>query len=227
MVLAIETATPVCSVALQHDNGSITEKRIEQRGSHSEYLFRFTEHLLDLAGISVGDLTAVAVSSGPGSYTGLRISATAVKGLLFGHDVPLFSVGTLTAIATSFAHLGEGRTVHSVIDARRNHLYHQMFAITDGLLVPRNEAKARSLEEIASLVKKGHRVVGTGTDRLPNEVAQRAVVEGSSRISARWIAELYRLASRSKAGSWKKFVESVDPETFDPKYLGSGQVAKK
>ncbi len=83
MILALETATNVCSVVFRDDDGLMHEKRIEKRGTHSEQLFLFIEDLMDEHGFFISALEAVLVSEGPGSYTGLRISASAVKGLLF------------------------------------------------------------------------------------------------------------------------------------------------
>ena len=124
MILAIETATPVCSVALGLDNGRVVEKRIEGRGVHSERTFTFIQELLERYNLSVDDLSVVLFSNGPGSYTGLRIGAAAIKGLLFRREIPLYTLCTLTSYAVPFLDRVPV-VIHSVIDARREHLYYR------------------------------------------------------------------------------------------------------
>jgi tRNA threonylcarbamoyladenosine biosynthesis protein TsaB len=129
MILAIETSTPVCSVALQNSAGRILEKRIEGRGVHSDHTFLFAEELMERADTSISGLEAVLFSNGPGSYTGLRIGAAAIKGLLFGREIPLFTFPTLLAFAAGAMGRQSSGTIHAVIDARRNHLYYQSVGI--------------------------------------------------------------------------------------------------
>src|SRR6056297_488404 len=83
MILSIETSTPVCSVALKATERGVWEKRTEGRGVHSERLFTFTGELLERSGAGISDLDAILFSGGPGSYTGLRIGASAIKGFLW------------------------------------------------------------------------------------------------------------------------------------------------
>lgn len=125
MILAFETATNICSVSFQDDGGEIHEKRTERKGSHSELLFLYVRELMKEHDFSIADLDAALVSTGPGSYTGLRIAASAVKGMLFGLNVDVYAGNTLAGFAQS---AGEG-TVHAVINARRKHLYHQKFEV--------------------------------------------------------------------------------------------------
>ncbi|WP_409029096.1 tRNA (adenosine(37)-N6)-threonylcarbamoyltransferase complex dimerization subunit type 1 TsaB [Gracilimonas sediminicola] len=129
MILAFETATNICSVSFQDDGGEIHEKRTERKGSHSELLFLYVRELMKEHDFSIADLDAALVSTGPGSYTGLRIAASAVKGMLFGLNVDVYAGNTLAGFAQS---AGEG-TVHAVINARRKHLYHQKFEVGESL----------------------------------------------------------------------------------------------
>jgi tRNA threonylcarbamoyl adenosine modification protein YeaZ len=129
-ILAIETATNICSVCFQDETGEVHEKRTERKGSHSELLFLFVKELKTEHSFEFSDLDAVLVSTGPGSYTGLRIAASAVKGMFFGLDVAIYAGNTLAGFAQSL----EKGTVHAVINARRKHLYHQQFK-KDGIYV--------------------------------------------------------------------------------------------
>ena len=146
MILALETATNICSVAF-FDGERIHEKRVEQRGSHSEQLFLFIEELREEHGFSIPDLDAVLVSEGPGSYTGLRISASAVKGLLFQADVPLYGINTLASFAMqALREYPAAKTIHSIINARRVHVYHQQF--TASPLTSGDEVSITPIEEL-------------------------------------------------------------------------------
>src|SRR5688500_6435308 len=99
-ILYIETATEVCSVALSHSGKCITEKTIVEQGAHSSQLTVLIESLLKENNISIKGLSAVAYSSGPGSYTGLRIGLSVAKGVCYGASIPLIEVSTLLHISS-------------------------------------------------------------------------------------------------------------------------------
>ena len=121
-ILNIETATKNCSVALAKEGKTIFCKEIAEEGySHAERLHVFIEEIIKEAGISLNDLSAVAVSQGPGSYTGLRIGVSAAKGLCFALDIPLISIHTLKAMATAIS-IEEGVKI-PLLDARRMEVY--------------------------------------------------------------------------------------------------------
>lgn len=99
LILHIETATNICSVALSDKEEIIGLKETGKHNAHSEMLTIFVRDVLSDAGTSPAALDAVSVSSGPGSYTGLRIGVSVAKGLCYALDKPLISVGTLAAMA--------------------------------------------------------------------------------------------------------------------------------
>ena len=128
LLLTLETSSPVCSVALHRiADGSLvgqTELRLDK--SHSTHLTILTEQLLENTGHRLADLAAVAVSDGPGSYTGLRIGAAAAKGLCFALNVPLVAVSTLKALAAQVAAgtaCPETQLYCPMLDARRTEVY--------------------------------------------------------------------------------------------------------
>lgn len=98
-ILCIETATPVCSVALGRDGVLLGVKELSEGYVHSEMLLPFIAGLLNETGVKKKDISAISVSAGPGSYTGLRIGVSSAKGLCYALDVPLISISTLEAIA--------------------------------------------------------------------------------------------------------------------------------
>ena len=125
-ILNIETATKNCSVAIAKNGETILCKEIAEEGySHAEKLHVFIEELLKEAGVSFQELAAVAVSQGPGSYTGLRIGVSAAKGLCFALNIPLIAVDTLQTLASK-AKIAEGKII-PMLDARRMEVYSAVF----------------------------------------------------------------------------------------------------
>lgn len=217
MILAIETSTPVCSVALGKGRRSVIEKRMEGRSVHSERTFEFIKELLDRHSLKVGDLDAVLFSNGPGSYTGLRIGASAIKGLLFQQDVPLYTLPTLLSFAIPF--LAENPpAIHAVIDARRQHLYYQKIKKTLGGGIEISEAKIVEIEKLQDQIKKGDVIVGTGWDRLEVENRGEMTWYGTEAISAK------NLVLGWNHPELKKHFKQVDVESFEPEYLTLSQV---
>ncbi|MCP3658829.1 MAG: tRNA (adenosine(37)-N6)-threonylcarbamoyltransferase complex dimerization subunit type 1 TsaB [Bacteroidetes bacterium] len=124
LILSIETSTKPCSVAI-HDNGKLVANKILNIDrSHSEYLLLLIDQLFSIIPYDKSDLSAIAISKGPGSYTGLRVGLSTAKGLCFGLDIPLISINTLKIMI-------EGVSAYNItnyllcpmIDARRNEVY--------------------------------------------------------------------------------------------------------
>ena len=125
-ILNIETSTRNCSVSIAENGTTILCKEVAEQGySHAEKLHVFIEGLLQESNLSFADLSAVAVSQGPGSYTGLRIGVSAAKGLCFALDIPLIAVDTLAVLAAQVA-VGNGLIV-PMLDARRMEVYSAVF----------------------------------------------------------------------------------------------------
>lgn len=131
MILQIETATTVCSVALSNNGEVIAVKQMEQRNIHAEVITLYIEELLTSTGTKYTDLDAIAVSCGPGSYTGLRIGISTAKGLCYALEKPLIAIETLEAMATGAtmeSELAKGDTLLCpMIDARRMEVYTAIF----------------------------------------------------------------------------------------------------
>ena len=125
-ILSIETATKNCSVSLSKDGITLSCKEIaEQNFSHAEKLHVFIEEILKESNIAFHDLNAIAVSKGPGSYTGLRIGVSSVKGLCYALNVPMIAIDTLTLLAKQITI--ENGIIIPMIDARRMEVYTAFF----------------------------------------------------------------------------------------------------
>lgn len=131
LILQIETATTSCSVALAKNGKVIAAKTINQRNIHAEVITVFIGEIFAENELTFSELDAVAVSSGPGSYTGLRIGVSTAKGLCFSLDKPLIAVETLQAMATGFLsrekEIEGGFLLCPMIDARRMEVYTALF----------------------------------------------------------------------------------------------------
>ena len=126
-ILNIETSTETCSVAVAQDGGIIFEKLNNEPNSHTKYLAKFVEEALSFAESHAIPLDAVAVSSGPGSYTGLRIGVSTAKGICYGKNVPLIAIPTLKLLCVkpllSDEIEEENALLCPMIDARRMEAY--------------------------------------------------------------------------------------------------------
>ncbi len=142
-ILNIETATKNCSVALAKEGKTILCKKIVEEGySHAERLHVFIEEIMTESKVALTDLVAIAVSQGPGSYTGLRIGVSAAKGLCFALDIPLIATDTLQTLASQVQ--VQNGLIIPMIDARRMEVYSAIF---DSKLEKKREILAEIIDE--------------------------------------------------------------------------------
>ncbi len=130
LILMIETATEVCSVALSLNGKLLALKESLKGNSHSENIAVFIDDILKENGKLPSELDAVAVSKGPGSYTGLRIGVSSAKGLCFALSIPLISVNTLQSMATGLVNscqIKDNVLLCPMIDARRMEVYSALY----------------------------------------------------------------------------------------------------
>lgn len=164
-ILSIETSTSICSVALHERGALLALAEIKETGAHAEKLLLLVDEVFEKAALSFGDLDAVAVSQGPGSYTGLRIGVSTAKGIAYALDIPLIGINTLQAMAASQP-LNQGEFVVAVLDARRMEVYTQTFGEANQEIT---SIAALVLEEgvFASILEKGRvYFVGDGVEKV-------------------------------------------------------------
>jgi tRNA threonylcarbamoyladenosine biosynthesis protein TsaB len=209
-ILNIETATKNCSVALAKEGKAILCKEIAEEGySHAERLHVFIEEIISEAGIGLKDLVAIAVSQGPGSYTGLRIGVSAAKGLCYALDIPLIAVDTLQTLASKVS-VADGFIV-PMIDARRMEVYSAVFA--------------------ASLEKKREVLAEIITENSFQDIDDKVYFVGDCNEKCKAVltkdnfvfldAVKYPSANEMSALSFDKYKKSdtVDVAYFEPYYL--------
>jgi len=168
LILNIETSTQVCSVSLAIDGITTSIKESHTKNSHAELLTIFAQQLITNGGYEFKDLDAVAVSKGPGSYTGLRIGVSTAKGLCYSLDKPLIAISTLEAMALGMIQKTESKISNTIfcpmIDARRMEVYSALF-LADLSLV--REIKAEIIDEDSFSQELENNAVVFGGDGAP------------------------------------------------------------
>ncbi|WP_396212139.1 tRNA (adenosine(37)-N6)-threonylcarbamoyltransferase complex dimerization subunit type 1 TsaB [Flavobacterium sp.] len=212
-ILNIETATKNCSVALAKNGETILCKEISELGySHAEKLHVFIEEICKESSIQLKDLHAIAVSKGPGSYTGLRIGVSAAKGLCFALDIPLISVDTLAVLASQAQLIAkENDLIIPMIDARRMEVYSAIF---NNKLEKIREIEAQIIDENSfTSIENTVYFVGDSSEKA------KAVLTKSNFIFLEEI--VYPSAKDMSAISIQKFLNKdfEDVAYFEPFYL--------
>lgn len=178
LILIIETATPVCSVCLANGTEVLALRETSESNSHARVVAVFIDQLLKETGVGKHQLDAVAVSKGPGSYTGLRIGVSTAKGLCYGLEKPLIGVGTLESMVFGMKQQplsnvsGLPVIYIPMIDARRMEVYTALF---DENLVRLKETSADIItaESFSSLLPAHHLVIaGDGAEKCREVLGQ-------------------------------------------------------
>ncbi|MDH6313551.1 tRNA threonylcarbamoyladenosine biosynthesis protein TsaB [Parabacteroides sp. PFB2-10] len=215
MILQIETSTQVCSVALSHKGQLLFEKVSYEGPSHAALAGSFVEEALQEMKRQQGRLEAVAVSSGPGSYTGLRIGVSLAKGLCFGYDVPLIAIPTLDILAYTAIHshaTDSGALYCAMLDARRMEVYSALY---DAKLTPVETVKAEIItaESYMDYLEKTEVCFfGNGATKCQKIITSPKAVflDGMDPLA------LHMIPLAEKAFAEKRF---VDVAYFEPFYL--------
>lgn len=175
-ILAIETSAKSVSAAVV-ENGVPLASAYQNMGlTHSRTLMPLVDGMLSAAGLRVQDMDLLAAANGPGSFTGLRIGVSALKGLAWALEKPCCGVSTLAAMARNLAHM-EGLII-CAIDARRNQVYNALFLAHDGVLTRQCPDRAIGLAELAEEIKNRPEpkfVVGDGAGLCYNHLLEQDV----------------------------------------------------
>jgi tRNA threonylcarbamoyladenosine biosynthesis protein TsaB len=220
LILHIETATQVCSVALSAGGSILQIRETRDKNSHSTTITVFIDEMMKAAGMAYSELDAVAVSMGPGSYTGLRIGVSTAKGICYAIDKPLIAVGTLQSMAAG-AVKGMGSAgmeslpilLCPMIDARRMEVYSGLYDLN---LKPARDIRAEIITESSFAAElEQHQVwfFGDGADKCKPLLGNHP--------NARFIDDFQLSASFMVNLAEEKFNRSEfeDVVYFEPYYL--------
>ena len=219
-ILNIETSTKACSVALFNEKQLVScKEHVAEKFSHSEKLPLYMLEVLDLAKITFTDLNAVAISMGPGSYTGLRIGVSTAKGLCYALDIPLISVSTLQAMAYGISLTQKSEVFCPMIDARRMEVYSAFYNSKNKII---RKIQADVIDKKSYKKELNDKVLffGDGSEKLHKTIIHdNAVFISDFHPSARFLGSL----------AHDKYLESDFEDTayFEPYYLKDFVAGKK
>jgi tRNA threonylcarbamoyladenosine biosynthesis protein TsaB len=221
MMLAIETATAVCAAAVVNDRRVLAEASLHEKYIHAEKLMMQVDDVLKRSEVTLDRLDGIAVSIGPGSFTGLRIGLSVAKGLAFACGKPLIPVSTLRALAQRSIDGGissEGASILAALDARRDEVYCQWFKAIAGNAVACSGEGAMSVQSVIEEGPGGD-VVVTG------DAVRKLIQPGRGTAITRWIAAPDDVA-RCSAGVVGKLGEeamaageTADVRRLEPRYV--------
>jgi len=146
LILGIETSGDICGIGITCRERLLAELSIHIPNAHSENLFPGIVNLLEAAGMNMDSLSGVAVSWGPGSFTGLRIGISAAKGIAYALGIPLFLIPTLDVCA--YYGLGFGKVICSIIPSIRGDVFYCFYAEKDGIVERISEYRLGKIEEM-------------------------------------------------------------------------------
>jgi tRNA threonylcarbamoyladenosine biosynthesis protein TsaB len=212
-ILSLETSTTVCSVALHENDSLLATAEFHLEHSHASKLAQLIDTVVKFSGIDLPHINAVAVSSGPGSYTGLRIGTSTAKGICFALNVPLIAIDTLTILSGQMQGMNVDRSLLCpMIDARRMEVY---CSVTDaeGSVIQNVEAKIIDEKSFEDLLRE-HRMIffGNGAEKCRNVITH---------TNAAFVDRVTPSAVQLGVMAYKKFqgAEFEDLYHFEPFYL--------
>ena len=218
LILQIETATTTCSVALAGNGEVLAFKEVNERNIHAEVITLFIEEVVLSAGIKYDQIDAIAVSSGPGSYTGLRIGVSTAKGLCFALDKPLIAIETLEGMAHGVMNAGQYKSdpdmlLCPMIDARRMEVFTSVFK-NKGLKIKPVSAEIITGDSFAGLLKQ-HQILFFG------DGAEKCMPILSASTNAIFLPGFTNSAVHFTQKALEKFNsgESENVAYFEPYYL--------
>lgn len=211
VLLNIETTTKNCSVSIANNGKIVAMKELNNGNySHAEVLHPFIEDILKEAGMLIGELEGVAVSKGPGSYTGLRIGVSAAKGLSFALNIPLISIDTLHSL--SHAITVEAGTIVPMLDARRMEVYAAVFDKTHKQIrtIEAEIIEDSSFSEYLALGKVYF--LGDGAQKCKETITHKNAI---------FVSDKFPSSEQMAVLSHEKFIrkETEDLAYFEPFYL--------
>jgi tRNA threonylcarbamoyladenosine biosynthesis protein TsaB len=209
LVLAIETSGAVGSAAVRLDDGRTFERVFPEGTTHGTGLLPACEAALADAGRRVADVEVIAVSLGPGSFTGLRVGVSAAKGLAFALGADLVGVSTLDVLARNAPADSEDRVV-PVLDARRGHVHAAFYSLDADGMIRLSEDLVLPPDRLAAMLETPVTLLGDGLRRYPEHLAGlgRVLPEETWRARAAVVAEI---AAREHAGGRRDEIHAAEP----------------
>jgi tRNA threonylcarbamoyladenosine biosynthesis protein TsaB len=217
-VLAIDTALEACSAAVLDPGGGITasESLAMMRG-HAETLMPLIARVMNGAGLEFAQLDRIAVTTGPGSFTGLRVGISAARGIALAAGKPAVGLSTLAALAAPLIATDDGTQVVAAIDARHEHIYLQVFGVNGRTLVGPRVASLRDAARAAMAAPA--RIVGSAANKMaaawPKGAEPPLSVEQRAAPDIEWIARLGAAATDGYSPPKPLYLREPDAQPQD------------
>ncbi len=226
MILAIDSSSLVASVAIANDDVIVAEYTVNLKKTHSQTLLPMIHEIFVMTGLDKKEIEAIAVSNGPGSFTGLRIGAATAKGLALALDIPIIPVSTIEMMANNYNHCN--KLICPIMDARRNQVYTGIYGCPneelEEILAPAPMAVEELIEKIDEI---GKEVIFVG-DGIP---AFRKQLDENLQIKHDYAKQNF---ARQSAGSLaalgtKKMKEgkAIVSDAFAPDYMRLSQAERE
>jgi len=221
-LLAVDTATESCGVAVITDGRIQAELSLVHGETHTKHIVTAIDEALGLAGAALTEIDAFAVTRGPGSFTGLRIGISTMKGMAFAAGKPIIGVSSLEVLA--YQAEGDSRLVCPMIDARRNEIYWRIYRRKAGTLTPVTSERVGSVNHLADEIDESCMFIGNIAPRFTTQLLQLVkqtsqwAPAGDNAIRPAVLAQL----------AWQRFnlgrVDNV--KTFVPIYIRKSDAEK-
>ena len=215
-VLAIDTALAACSAAVLDTayGGIVASESLPMQRGHAEALLPLLQRVMQQAGFGFADIDRIAVTTGPGSFTGLRVGIAAARGIALAAKKPAVGLSTLSAYAAPHIASDERFPVVAAIDARHNHVYLQVFAAGGSLIVaprlaPLREAVKAAAETSSFIAGSAAQLVAAGlTADDPVPVA----VDASAAPDIAWVARMGAVVPEEQAPLKPQYLRAPDAQ---------------
>lgn len=223
LILSVDSSAAPASVCLCEDGKIIADYYLNTGFTHSQTLMAMVESALEISGRSVSDIDAFAVNNGPGSFTGVRIGVSAVKGMAYSADKPCIAVSTLESMAYNC--LIKDCIVCACMDARRNQVYNALFRVEDSDIERLTEDRAISVDELLSDLSEYDgdiMLVGDGAELVFGSADKTNIMLAPPDIR-------YQRASSAALAAVEKYKrgEVLSPAALMPTYLRLSQAERE
>jgi tRNA threonylcarbamoyladenosine biosynthesis protein TsaB len=215
-VLAIDTALAACSAAILDTSygGIVASESLPMLRGHAEALMPLLARVMKASGLAFRDLDRIVVTTGPGSFTGLRVGIAAARGLGVATTLPVIGVSTLSAYAAPYLGADDSSPVIAAIDARHEHVYLQVFAPGGRTLIaPRlaalNEAVRAASDAASCIVGSAAQIVANG---LPVTAPTPVIVDASEAPDIGWVAQIGAVAPETKSPPKPQYLRAPDAQ---------------
>lgn len=225
ILLAMDTSAKAASVCLAQEDKIIGEFFINTALTHSQTLVPMTEQLCKNAGVQFGEVDAVAVNAGPGSFTGVRIGVAAAKGIAFERSLPCVAVSTLESMAYNF--LGCDCIVCAVMDARCSQVYNAMFRVSGDRVERLCDDRAMSLEDLKlDLQQYSERIMLVGDGA---QICFKFLENSLSNVFSAPVNHVNQTAASVACAAFQKIKqgETLTPAELMPVYLRLPQAQRE